>query len=265
VRALLRELGIRPRKRWGQHFLCDGNVARRIIAAAEIAAGERVLEIGPGLGALTEVLLQAGAIVTAVERDPVLAAFLARDGGPSLEVITGDFPRCDLATPPPYKVVSNLPYYVTTPIIESLLVSHTGWSAAVLTMQTEVAERLAAGPAARAYGALSLFAQFHSEIERLFAVPASCFYPPPEVESTVVRLRPLERGIGEATARAFRAVVRAGFGGRRKTLHNSLRAAAPAEKVDAALAASGIDSGRRAETLTLEEFLALAGALATTS
>lgn len=144
---MLRELGVRPRKSWGQHFLADGNVLRRIVVAAEVVPGDRVLEIGPGLGSLTEALLAAGASVVAVERDPLMVRSLEALEG-DLLVVEADFLRYALsALVTPYKVVANLPYYVTSPILERLLPERP--QLMILMMQTEVARRLTAPPGPR--------------------------------------------------------------------------------------------------------------------
>lgn len=251
---MLRELGVRPRKSWGQHFLADGNVLRRIVVAAEVVPGDRVLEIGPGLGSLTEALLAAGASVVAVERDPLMVRSLEALEG-DLLVVEADFLRYALsALVTPYKVVANLPYYVTSPILERLLPERP--QLMILMMQTEVARRLTAPPGTKEYSSLTLFASYYADIELMFKVSASCFFPPPEVESAVVRFRPVAPRLDFAGEKRFRAFLRAGFGTRRKTLRNSLSRLMPAEE----LSALGMDPNRRAETLSLDEFLRLAQA-----
>lgn len=241
---------MRPRKGWGQHFLTDGNVLRRIAREAKVALGETVLEIGPGLGALTEVLVAAGARVVAVERDPLMAASLARLGWEGLNVVQEDFLRFDLtALGAEFKVVANLPYCVTTPILVRLLPARP--SRMVLTMQKEVAQRLTAAPGGKVYGSLSLFARYYADVETLFRISPTCFYPPPEVESAVVLFHPVPPRLAAAEEEVFFRLLRAGFTVRRKTLRNALKGwSLPTDPP--------VDLDRRAETLSLEEFLALA-------
>ncbi len=269
---MLGELGVRPRKSWGQHFLCDANVARKMVAA--LGPSEQILEIGPGLGALTTLLAETGASVVAIERDPLMVQSLASLSSPSsssippslsslsslpVTVIEADVLDYDIGSvfDGSFVVVANLPYYITSPILERLFALRTRITKMVLTMQTEVADRLLSPPGTKTYGSLSLFAQYHAEIRRLFTIPPTCFYPPPEVQSTVVELIPVPPRLSPAEEATFRKLVRAGFGTRRKTLRNALK---PLFSPDQ-LAALPIDLSRRAETLSLEEFVALAKSL----
>ena len=250
------------RRALGQHFLVDASFVRRTIELAELEPGAHVLEIGPGRGALTLALLGAGHRVTAVERDADLGERLISLQRPDLHVEISDFLRFDLsALPATMPVVANLPYSVATAILAHLLASPARFPRIVVMLQQEVARRLAAAPGSRAYGSLSILTQMQAKVTMGFGVPAAAFRPPPRVESAVVRLdvsaRP--RFPVEDPAR-FRAVVRAAFAQRRKTLRNALGAAFGRDEAVDALAAVNVDGGRRAETVSIEEFVELAGA-----
>lgn len=256
----------RPRKRLGQHFLIDPNIVRKIVALAEIRPHETVLEIGPGRGILTRPLCAAARRVIAIEKDPGLGDYLAgvvADCG-NLDLRVADaleFPFESL--PERSVVVANLPYYISTPLLFKLLDARERIDRMVLMLQTEVARRLVARPGGRDYGVLSVLAQYSAAPSLAFQVPPSCFRPRPEVGSAVVRLIvPKERSPRVMDEALFVRTVRAAFAHRRKTLLNSLRdeGLAP-EMVAPALARVGIAPSRRAETLALEEFAALADAL----
>lgn len=258
---------LRPLRSLGQHFLVDRGIVRRIVDAAGVVPGETVLEIGPGRGILTEGLLAAGARVVAVEMDRGLHAALAeRLGGEErLTLHHADALRFDLrVVPAPYKVVANLPYQVTTPLLFRLLEAHAAPSMAVLMVQREVADRLVAEPGTKEYGVLTVAVRAWAECAMCFPVPPGAFRPPPKVRSMVVRITPRARPLlPEAEMAGFMAVVRAALGRRRKTLKNALAALGrPAPRVAAALAAAGIDPGVRGETLDLDAFLRLYRALA---
>lgn len=246
--AILRRHGFRPRRHLGQHFLVDGRILDAIVAAAGIQPGEPVLEIGPGAGTLTRVLALAGAAVRAVEIDRTLEPVLldVLDGLP-VDVVWGDALRVPL--PQAAKVVANLPYQITSPLLGRLLAMD-GWERLVVMVQHELAERVLAQPGTRAYGAFTLFVRYHARAEAVCRVPRGAFLPPPRVDSTVLRLWPDRCSYPPA---AFRAVVRAAFSQRRKTLGNALGRSR-------ALEMAGIDGGRRAETLSLAEFGRLATA-----
>ena len=282
VRRTLREAGLRPRHGLSQNFLADVAVLEAILAEAAPTPGRRVLEIGPGLGILTGGLLAAGAAVTAVELDRGLAArlraqyadavALAGGGSPGeppaggLRLIEGDALDQDLMSllARPYDVVANLPYHITSPILHALLAGVSSPERAVLMVQREVAERIAAAPGAMSY--LSVFVQYHAHVRIAFRVAPEAFEPEPAVESAVVVIeprRPDAGGLSGANEDELWRLVQAAFRERRKMLHNVLvrQLALPAGRVAAALAAAGIAADRRPQTLSVAEWLALRDAL----
>ena len=273
AREALAAAGLRPRKRWGQHFLCDAAVARRIVDTAEIGPGGAVLEIGPGLGALTDELARRAARLLLVEIDRALAARLAERfaGDDRVRVVTGDvleLPLADLLGTTPTTVVANLPYNVASPVLFRLLELRARVPRAVLMLQLEMAQRLTARPGSKIYGASSVMVQAFAEVRIAFKVSRRSFLPPPEVDSAVVDVRwsPAPRAdIGDPEL--FRAVVRASFGQRRKMLRNALRPLVEARggvaSPEAVLRAAGIDPAARAETLDLAAFARLTRALQT--
>ena len=267
VTDLLRRHGLRPRKSLGQNFLIDEGALARIAAAAALTADDAVLEIGPGLGSLTRHLAVAARQVVAVEIDqtllPVLAEVVA--GHPNVRVVHADVLTVDpaeLSEGQRYKVVANIPYYITSAVIRHLLEARVRPDVIVLTVQREVAERICAAP-----GDLSILAvsvQAYARAELVARIPAGAFYPRPDVDSAVVRLTALpEPAFGSLDADRFFRVVKAGFGQKRKQLRNALSAGLrqPAQTIDAWLAQANIDPTRRAETLSLDEWRALANAL----
>jgi len=278
ITALLRAYDLHPKKGLGQHFLADQAALGQIVAAADLTPTDTVLEIGPGLGTLTSLLAERAGRVVAVELDDRLAAILAERlaGCPNVEVRPGNILRIsDFASlvGPSYKVVANLPYYITSAVLRHLLERHDQPSLLVVTVQREVAERIVAVPPDMSLLAVSV--QFYGRPSLVARIPAGAFYPPPKVDSAVVRidvLGELAVSLGEASASPegdlceasgpgvgvadFFRVVRAGFGHKRKTLRNALSAGlglAPV-RVEQALAQAGIDSRRRAETLSLQEW-----------
>ena len=276
TRHILKRFNLRASKRLGQNFLIDKSVVDDIINAAEISEGERVLEIGPGIGTLTQGLLEAGAQVTAVELDKKLPAVLAETlaGYENLSVVQGDILKVDineLMQNQSFKVVANLPYYITSQIILTLLEKKLPITKLVTMVQREVAERMVATPeslaankeSAKTYGSLSVAVQFYTEPHIAFDVPPSAFLPSPEVTSSVIVCDVRELPAVEvADEKLFFRVVRGSFGQRRKTLINSLVGAGfNREELLIALQKSNIDPSRRAETLSLEDFAALANAL----
>jgi 16S rRNA (adenine1518-N6/adenine1519-N6)-dimethyltransferase len=256
-----------PLKRLGQHFLIDRNIVRKIVAAAALRPEDTVLEVGPGRGILTRDLCAAARRVIAVELDPKLAAWLAEslaDCG-NLDLRAGDALVFDYGgLPTGTVVVANLPYNVSTPLLFRFFEAADRLDRLVLMLQVEVARRLAAGPGSPDYGVLSVLAQFYAATRLAFTVSRRCFRPRPEVESAVVTLTIRRRRAAVRSEAGFVRTVRAAFAHRRKTLANSLRDEGyPSERIAAALAGAGIAAARRAETLGLEEFAALADALET--
>ncbi|MEE4350783.1 MAG: 16S rRNA (adenine(1518)-N(6)/adenine(1519)-N(6))-dimethyltransferase RsmA [Pacificimonas sp.] len=263
LRDVIETHGLRARKALGQNFLLDPNLLAKIARIPGDLSGEAVYEVGPGPGGLTRALLQAGASVTAVERDarclPALAEIAAASGG-KLTVIEGDALEIDeSARMHCAHVVANLPYNVGTALLTRWLEADwpPWWRSLSLMFQKEVAQRIVAAPGSGAYGRLSVLAQWRSHGRIAMTLPARAFTPPPKVESAVVHITPDEEppGVGPA---ALSRLTAAAFGQRRKMLRASLKAVPGA--LDA-LAALGIDETRRPETLTVEEFVAIARAL----
>lgn len=264
---ILKTFGIHMAKKLGQNFLIDGNVVDGIVAAAQINAGDTVLEVGPGIGTLTQGLAEAGAEVTAVELDRRLLDVLAKtlEGYDNVKVIHGDILKIDISreiNKEKYKLVANLPYYITTPIIMKFLEERLPVELLVTMVQKEVAQRMVAKPGGKDYGALSVAVQYYTEPEIMFIVPPKAFIPAPAVESAVIRctVRTIPP-VQVACEKMFFRVVKAAFAQRRKTLANGLKAngldKAAVEKV---LAQAGVDGTRRGEQLSLDEFAAIANA-----
>lgn len=277
VKSALRERGLRPRKKWGQHFLTDARLLESIADTAEVTRADTILEIGPGLGHLTRVLAARAGRVVAVEVDAALAAKLKSDfaDAPNVSIIQGDIlqlePSAWLAreekagagfTSAPasisFKVVANLPYYITTAILRHILEAALKPCVVVVMVQREVAQRMIAQPPATNLLAVSV--QFFARVRLRRTIAAGAFYPRPKVESAVVRLDVFDIPplAVKDTARFFE-IVRAGFGERRKQLRNSLARGLGRDPaaVAVALARARIDPTRRAETLTLDEWGAL--------
>jgi 16S rRNA (adenine1518-N6/adenine1519-N6)-dimethyltransferase len=262
-RAVLRVLEQHARKRFGQHFLADAGTVRRIVNAAGVEPGDRVVEIGPGLGILTSGLLEAGADLLTVELDRDLAAYL-RTRFPELKLVEADAARIDWVEHCPgsgWSVVSNLPYNVGTHVVMQLLRLPRTFQRLTVMLQKEVVDRLAAEPDTRAYGALSVEAQVRATILPVLDVPPARFHPPPKVDSCVVRLDLFEQPMTGVDPDFFDRVVRAAFSHRRKTLPNSMGGSFPREHVESALEALGISANIRAEALGLDQFRALASTL----
>ena len=267
VRATLRAAGLRARRALSQNFLADPDVLEAILAAAAPGPGRRVLEIGPGLGLRTGGLLDSGASVTAVELDRGLAAFLRErfDGSTSLRLIEGDALDQDLVrlVEPPYDVVANLPYHITSPILHALLGTPPRPERLVLMVQREVAERIAAPPGKMSY--LSVFVQYHAKVRIALRVPANAFEPEPAVESAVIVVEPYppDDRLDPALEDELWRLVQAAFRERRKMIHNVLSRQLPVDgdRVGAALAEAHIDPDRRPQTLAVGEWLALREAL----
>ena len=273
IKRILVRHGLATSRTRGQHFLPDKGTLDRIADAAELQPEECALEIGPGLGALTRVLSQRVRQVVAVEIDAGFMRALEQtlEDLTNVHVIHQDFLKLDLRRwsaenldPLPASIVANLPYSVTTPVLSALFETPEWWRVAVLLLQKEVAHRLAAGPGTPDYGSLSVYAQFAAEIEVVGLVPPGVFYPPPKVESAIVRLRPRKEPPAPVRdPRILQRVARAAFAQRRKTLQNSLGSIQEwgREGALAAIESVGINPGVRGETLTLAEFAAVANAL----
>ena len=279
VGALLKRHALQPRRRFGQNFLVDANTLAKIVAAGSVTPGDSVLEIGAGLGVLTHALAETvtpdGHVVTVeIDRDllPALADTVA--DFPQVRVVSADAMTLDWPTflperfpnaPNSIKVVANIPYNITTPLLTTLLAHKQHFGVIVLLVQKEVAQRLAAAPATPDYGALSVFAQFHAHVETVGIVSRRVFLPAPDVDSAIVRLTSYPTPpVSVSDESHFFALVRAAFGQRRKALPGAL-SGDPAlgwtrERAQTALAAAHIDPQRRGETLSLAEFAALAAA-----
>ncbi len=267
TRYILKTFNIHMSKKLGQNFLIDADIVRGIVDAADIRPGERVLEIGPGIGTLTQGLAEAGAEVTAVELDKKLPAVLAKtlEGYENVRIVQGDILKVNIPEimgSEPFKVAANLPYYITTPIIMTLLERRLPISRLVTMVQKEVADRMVAEPGTKAYGALSVAVQYYTQPHVELDVPPRSFIPAPEVDSVVIVCDVREEPpVTVADEKLFFRVVRAAFGQRRKTLSNALKGAGfDKELIRTALPAAGIDGTRRGETLSLMEFAAIATA-----
>ena len=261
---ILNRFKLRADKKLGQNFLIDENVVRQIVEAAELSEADTVLEVGPGIGTLTQGLAESKAQVVAVELDtrllPVLATTL--EGYDNVRVVHGDILKVNIMEEvgaPEFKVCANLPYYITTPIIFALLEKRLPMERLVAMVQKEVAERMAAQPGGKEYGALSVAIQYYTEPEIAFIVPPTSFIPAPAVDSAVIvckrRSKPPVEVCDEAL---FFRVVKAAFSLRRKMLSNSLKnMGIKGEQVAKWLELAGVDGKRRAETLSLEDFAKL--------
>jgi 16S rRNA (adenine1518-N6/adenine1519-N6)-dimethyltransferase len=259
LREALAAHGLMARKSFGQHFLLDLNITRKIARLAELAPGDTAIEVGPGPGGLTRALIETGARVIAVEKDerfrPLLEELAAAAGG-ALELVFGDALAVDEAALAggPAHLVSNLPYNVGTPLLIKWLTGP--WTPASLTLmfQKEVAERIAASPGASAYGRLAVIAQATSDARVVMDVPARAFTPPPKVDSAVVRLTPRAGRPSPERLEALQRITAAAFGQRRKMLRASLKPLGG----EALAVAAGLDPQARAETVDGAGFLRLA-------
>lgn len=260
VHYVCKRFGIHMSKKLGQNFLIRRSVVDEIVAAAELTAGEPVLEIGPGIGTLTQGLAQSGAAVTAVELDrrllEVLDTTLAQYD--NVRIIHGDVLKVnipEIMNHKPFKVVANLPYYITTPIIMSLLEMKLPIERLVVMVQREVAERMVAQPGTKAYGALSVAVQYYTEPSIVMDVPPRAFMPAPEVTSAVICCRLREKPPVEvADEKLFFRVVKAAFAQRRKTFSNTMKTTGlDKETIASVLAKANIDGARRGETFSLQE------------
>jgi 16S rRNA (adenine1518-N6/adenine1519-N6)-dimethyltransferase len=250
------------RKHLGQNFLFDRSILERIIEASGVAADDTVVEIGPGPGSLTRLLSETAKRVIAIELDQELYDRLRSEliGYRNVELVHGDAMQFPYEQIGRFKVVANIPYYITTPIIFRLLDAKESLETITLTIQKEVAERIVAPPGGKDYGVLSIMIQYLARPELRFVIPKEAFRPVPKVDSAVVHMTILERpSVSVRDEKMFFRVVRTAFSQRRKTLSNSLKGLA--EDPKGPLTAAGIDPRRRPETLSLEEFARLADAL----
>jgi 16S rRNA (adenine1518-N6/adenine1519-N6)-dimethyltransferase len=267
IKRELADYGLTPRKRWGQHFLVDRNILNKVVRAAELEKGDVILEIGPGMGEMTLALARQVNKVIAVEIDRELVKILKEKTAdfPNIIVIEGDILKISFEElyrqgHQQLKVVANLPYQISTPLLFGFIESRDLFSTLTLMLQREVAERMIASPGGKDYGPLSVFTQSVSDL----SIKPSAFFPPPKVESAVIHMvwkeRPLVRGEEEGW---FKKVVKGCFGYRRKRLINALRHAdlLLPEDLEKRIEKIGIDSQRRPETLTIQEFARLADAL----
>lgn len=260
-------MNYRTKKKFGQHFLHDPAVIHKIITAARLQSDQRVLEIGPGLGVLTEQLLKYAAQVTVMEIDRDLIERLKQRPDDHLIVVPGDVLKLswsDLLDAPPYTLVANLPYNISSQILFKLLDHRHLFARMVLMFQREVAERLMARPGTKDYGILSVLCQLWYDIDKVALVKPGAFNPPPKVDSIVVTFLPLDQPrVDPIDEQLFKRLVKAAFTQRRKTLRNSLLAAGhKAEDIGAALCLAEIDPGCRGETLEMHQFSALTAAFA---
>ena len=271
LRRRLEAYGVKPRKRWGQNFLVRPAVAERIVELCHLSADRVVVEIGPGAGALTGLLGAAARRVVAVERDRGLAALLRDElgGWSKVQVLEADFLETDLNAVALENdagklfVVGNLPYSITTPLLTRLIEARHILEQAVILVQREYAARLAAAAGSADYGSLTVYARFHCVLEPLFHVPPSAFWPKPEVDSTLVRVRFRSRPPVEVPdEERFFELVRAAFGQRRKSLSNALATAYDGDRglASRVLSAARVAGARRGETLEIEVFALLARA-----
>lgn len=271
IKKELAKYDLIPRKRWSQHFLVDRNILNKVIRTAQVEKEDVVLEVGPGLGEMTLALARQVEKVIAVEIDPKLVAILNKKmkDYPNVEVVKGDILKVDFRQflkreGHPIKVVANLPYQISTPLLFRFIESKEAFSTFTLMLQREVAERMVAPPGRKEYGPLSIFIQMFSDVSIRFFIKPSAFFPPPKVESAVVHMVWKEKPMIETNDEEwFKRVVRACFGYRRKTLVNALKHSELflPEPVELKMEAIGIDPRRRPETLTIQEFASLAEAL----
>lgn len=275
--AVLQKYQFHFQKKYGQNFLIDTSVLERIIRAAHIDKADCVLEIGPGIGTMTQYLAESAGKVIAVEIDKALIPILEETLAPyeNVTVLQGDILKTDVGElaercngGKPLKVVANLPYYITTPIIMGLFEKSVPLESITVMVQKEVAERMQAGPGTKDYGALSLAVQYYAEPEIVANVPPNCFMPRPNVGSAVVKLKRFAKPPVEAADEKFLfMLIRAAFSQRRKMLINALagsgEAAFSKERTEAALEAMGISAQIRGEKLTLSQFAELSNLLYT--
>jgi len=271
IRKELEEYGMVPRKGWGQHFLVDRNILNKVIRTAQVGEEDVVLEVGPGLGEMTLALARQAKRVIAIEIDPKLVEILKQKMAttPNAEVVKGDILKVDFnqffdRVGQKMKVVANLPYQISTPLLFRFIESRKIFSGLTLMVQKEVAERMVASPGGKEYGPLSVFTQLVSNLTLCFFVKPSAFLPPPKVDSAVIHVAWKERPLVELEDEEwFKRVARGCLGYRRKTLINALKHSGLflPQDLEREMEAIGIDPRRRPGTLTIEEFVRLAKAL----
>ena len=269
IRELAESLGIRPTKKLGQNFVIDPNTVQRIVRAADVIPTDHVLEVGPGLGSLTLALLQEVSSVIAIEIDPVLAEQLPRtialhmpERTESLTLIVSDAMKVDVVPGEPTALVANLPYNVSVPVLLHLLEVVPTIRTALVMVQKEVAERLAADPGSRTYGIPSLKARWYGEVRMAGNIGRNVFWPEPNVDSALVRVDRRDQPTCESSREWVFKVIDTAFAQRRKSLRGALaQLAGSPDAAEQALRAAGIDPGRRGEALTLPEFIALSDSL----
>lgn len=274
--AVLNRYGFSFQKKFGQNFLIDENVVEKIVRDAGVTKDDFVLEIGPGIGTMTQILCENAREVVAVEIDDKLIPILTEDTlswYDNVTVIHEDILKLDIVMlanerngGKPIKVVANLPYYITTPIIMGLFESHVPLDSITIMVQKEVADRMQVGPGTKDYGALSLAVQYYAKPQILLNVPASCFMPRPNVDSAVIQLTRYEKPPVEvADEHLMFRLIRASFNQRRKTMTNSVgnspELSVSKEQMAAALEKCGLSATVRGEALTLEQFAELANVL----
>lgn len=266
VRYIVNRFGLRMNKKLGQNFLIRHDVVADIADAAELDETTPVLEIGPGIGTLTQALAETGAPITAVELDDKLLPVLDKtlEHYDNVRIVHGDILRVDIEDimeHQPFTVCANLPYYITTPIIMKLLEKKLPIKRIVVMVQKEVAERMVAVPGHKIYGALSVAVQYYTEPEILFDIPPRAFMPAPEVTSAVVAMNVRDIPPVDVDEKKFFAVVKSAFQQRRKTFQNTLKLTGMTkDQIEQVLTMSQIDGKRRGETLSLDEFAAVANA-----
>lgn len=261
TREVLSRNNIRPNKRLGQHFLINEEILKHIILAAKLSQNDVVLEIGAGIGVLTTQLVPLVSKIIAIEIDATLINILKQElaGYSNVLLIKNDILKVNLSEidqRPKIKVIANLPYYIVTPVIMHLLQAKQNFSTLILMVQKEVGERILAKPGSKIYGALSIFVQYYTQVERICEVSRQCFFPQPKIDSVVLKLNVLQSpAISVEDEQFFFKIVRAAFSKRRKMLINAISdIGIGKDKLANALREVKIDPKRRGETLSLEEF-----------